>query len=146
MQKPKEHNCKLSYKTHWLQPIFIPWNSRNIMVKSVSFFLEERFWGHPVCMHACMHRGMDRSKKQCCCCCPSYRLHNNIIKINLTGPPMNIWFLRHTWAYTLNGIPISSAVLAQLTVVTNKHTHTYHTTSVTIGHIYAAHKLRAIVV
>jgi len=37
--------------------------------------------------------------------------------------PRNIWFLGLTWVHTSNSVSIGSAILAQLRVVTSRHTH-----------------------
>ena len=52
------------------------------------------------------------------------------------APPTNTWIPGPTQVHVLNSISIGSAILAQLTIVTNRHSeHTDHDTSVTIGYI-----------
>jgi len=53
------------------------------------------------------------------------------------GPRLNTWLLGPTRVYNSNGILISSAVLGQLMLVTNRHTETDHATSTLRGHIFA---------
>ena len=56
-------------------------------------------------------------------------------KVSLTmggsGPPCSVWFLGPPLVHAPNRISVGSAALAQLVVVTNRHTD--HTASVAIG-------------
>jgi len=56
--------------------------------------------------------------------------------------PIYIWFLGPTRVCKPNGISISSAVYARLTVVTNTQKDIHTTFSVVVGRVYALHAMR----